>query len=295
MTRTLAFLRPETVDDAVALLQEHGDEAKVVAGSTALTIMLRNRLIDVSVLVSIGRLPGLHDVGVVGGVLELGALATHRAVERDAAVRGAIPVLADTFSKVANVRVRNAATVGGVVAEADYASDPPAAFVGLDAEIVVYGPDGQRVIPAREFFVAFYETALAPTEIVTSVRVPVPPAGTGAIYEKFVTRSSEDRPCVGVFASCRGAGPGRYTDVRVSVGAAAETPQRFADLEAEANETDLGEDVLRAIADGYAARIETLDDVRGSAWYRTEMVRVWVRRALGSARLRAATLQTGVA
>ncbi|MDO8484466.1 MAG: FAD binding domain-containing protein [Candidatus Limnocylindrales bacterium] len=295
MSRALAFLRPETVDEAVALLQEHGDEAKVIAGSTALTIMLRNRLIDPSVLVSIGGLPGLRDIGVTGGVLELGALATHRTVERDAVVRGAIPVLADTFAKVANVRIRNAATVGGVVAEADYASDPPAALLGLDAEIVARGPDGERVIPARDFFVAFYETALAPTEIVTKVRVLVPAAGTGAIYEKFVTRSCEDRPCIGVFASCRQAGPERYTDVRVSVGAAAETPQRFPDLEAEASETDLGEDVRRAIADGYAERIETLDDVRGSAWYRTEMVRVWVRRALESARLRAASLDSEVA
>ena len=284
MTRALVFLRPDTIDEAIALLQEHGDEAKVVAGSTALTIMLRNRLIDPSVLVWIGRLPGLRDISITDGVAELGALVTHRGVERDSAVRAAIPVLADTFSKVANVRIRNAATVGGVVAEADYASDPPAAFVGLDAEIVAHGPDGRRVIPASEFFVAFYETALKPTEIVTAVRVPVPVAGTGAVYHKFVTRSSEDRPCVGVFASCQAIGNGHYTNIRVSVGAAAETPQRFPDLEGEADDSDLGEDVRRAIADGYAERIETLDDVRGSSWYRTEMVRVWVRRALESAR-----------
>jgi carbon-monoxide dehydrogenase medium subunit len=284
MSRALAFLRPETVDEAVALLQEHEDEAKVVAGSTALTIMLRNRLIDPSVLVWIGRLPGLRDISIADGVAELGALVSHRAVERDPAVRALIPVLADTFSKVANVRIRNAATVGGVVAEADYASDPPAAFVGLGAEIVAHGPAGRRVIAASDFFVAFYETALAPAEIVTAVRVPLPAAGTGAVYHKFVTRSSEDRPCVGVFASCRSSGDGRYTDTRVSVGAAAETPQRFPDLEADADGTDLGEDVRRTIADGYAQRIETLDDVRGSSWYRTEMVRVWVRRALESAR-----------
>lgn len=284
MTRALAFLRPETIEEAVALLQEHEDEAKVVAGSTAVTIMLRNRLIDPSVLVWIGRLNGLRDITVRDDFVELGALVTHRGVEHEPSVRAAIPVLADTFSKVANVRIRNAATVGGVVAEADYASDPPAAFVGLDAEIVAHGPDGRRVIPAREFFVAFYETALLPTEIVTAVRVPVPAAGTGAVYHKFVTRSSEDRPCVGVFGSCRAAGDGRYTNVRVSVGAAAETPQRFPDLEAEADGSDLAEDARRAIADGYADRIETLDDVRGSSWYRTEMVRVWVRRALESAR-----------
>ena len=287
MTRSIAFLRPDSIEEAVALLQEHGEEAKVVAGSTALTIMLRNRLIEPSVLVSINRLAGLQGIATADGALQIGALATHRSVERDKVVAAAVPVLSETFAKVANVRVRNVATVGGVVAEADYASDPPAVFVGLDASIVAHGPDGVRAIPAAEFFVAFYETALAGDEIVTSVRVPIAAPGSGAVYEKFVTRSSEDRPCVGVFASCRAVDGGRFTDIRVSVGAAAETPQRFPDLEARAADTDLGDDARRAIADSYAERIETLEDVRGSAWYRTEMVRVWVRRALEGARQRA--------
>jgi carbon-monoxide dehydrogenase medium subunit len=284
MTRELAFLRPRSIQEAVALLAEHGDEAKVVAGSTALTIMLRNRLIDPAVLVSIAGIPDLGARTVTDGTLRLGALATHRQVERDPGVRAALPVVADTFAKVANVRVRNAATVGGVMAEADYASDPPAVFLGLDAVVVAEGPDGVRRIPAAEFFVAFYETSLRPDEIVTAVEVPVPAAGTGTTYEKFVTRSSEDRPCVGVFAAARRNPDGTYADVRVAVGAAAETPQRFPDLEAQAQGTDLGDDVRRAIADGYAGRITTLDDVRGSSWYRTEMIRVWVRRALEAAR-----------
>jgi carbon-monoxide dehydrogenase medium subunit len=161
-------------------------------------------------------------------------------------------------------------------------------FLGLDATVVAEGPSGVRRIPAAEFFVAFYETSLRADEIVTAVEVPVPAPGTAGVYEKFVTRSSEDRPCVGVFAAARRGADGTFADVRVSVGAAAETPQRFPDLEAQAVGTDLGDDVRRAIADGYASRIETLDDVRGSAWYRTEMVRVWVRRALEAAREQAA-------
>ena len=151
MPRALSFLRPTSVEEAVAMLNEHGDEAKVVAGSTALTIMLRNRLIDPSVLVSIGRLPGLADITADDGHLILGALATHRDVERSPIARESIPVLADTFHKVANVRVRNVATVGGVVAEADYASDPPAVFLALDAQIEAQGPNGKRMIPASDF------------------------------------------------------------------------------------------------------------------------------------------------
>jgi aerobic carbon-monoxide dehydrogenase medium subunit len=277
----LSFLRPTSIEEAVAMLNEHGDEAKVVAGSTALTIMLRNRLIDPSVLVSIGRLPGLSDISADDGHLTLGSLATHRDVELNPIARERIPVLADTFHKVANVRVRNVATVGGVVAEADYASDPPAVLLALDAEIEAQGPDGKRTIPASEFFLSFYTTALAQNEIVTAVRVPVPQPGTRAVYEKFVTRSSEDRPCIGVAASIRlTTHSGIAEDVRVAVGAASETPQRFPDLEQTAVGKEMTEDLARSIAEGYAERIDTLDDMRGSAWYRTEMVKVWVRRAL---------------
>jgi carbon-monoxide dehydrogenase medium subunit len=281
MARALSFLRPSSVEEAVSMLDEHGDEAKVVAGSTALTIMLRNRLIDPSVLVYIGRIPGLSEIKSEDGHLHLGALATHRDVELSPIARDQIPVLADTFHRVANVRVRNIATVGGVVAEADYASDPPAVLLALDAEIDAQGPSGSRTIPAADFFLSFYSTALEPNEIVTAVRVPVPQPGTHAVYEKFVTRSSEDRPCVGVMAAIRLSADSRSCeDVRVAVGAASETPQRFRDLEATAVGMELTEDLARSIAEGYAERIDTLDDMRGSAWYRTEMVKVWVRRAL---------------
>jgi carbon-monoxide dehydrogenase medium subunit len=196
-----------------------------------------------------------------------------------------VPVLSESFGVVGNVRVRHAATVGGLLAEADYASDPPAVFLALDGQIQASGPKGARLIPARDFFVGFYETSLEPNEIVTGIRVPIPPAGTRAVYEKFVTRSMEDRPCVGTVASVRMSADGRTCeDLRVGVGAVAEVPQRFSELEALAHGTRLEEDVIRAIADGYAERIDTLDDMRGSAWYRTEMIRVWVRRAIERAR-----------
>ncbi len=292
MPESLRLFQPATVEEAIGVLSELGDEAKVVAGATALTILYRQRLIAPSALVSIGRIPGLNAIELVDGELRLGAMVRHREVELSPVVREAVPVLADTFGKVANVRVRNAATVGGVLAESDYASDPPALFVALDAQVEVQGPNGSRTIPASEFFVAFYETALAPDEIVTGVRVPIPPAGSGTVYHKFVTRSSEDRPCVGV-AALVGLGRDRTcTDLRVSVGAAAETPQRFPDVEATAVGRQLADDVITQVADAYAGRIDTLDDMRGSAWYRTEMVKVWVRRAIESAAA-AATPQAG--
>ncbi len=284
MPRSLAFYHPATLEDAIGLLEEHGDEAKVVAGATALTILMRQRLIEPAALVSIGSIAGLDRIDEVDGSLRIGAMVRHRDVELSDLVRARLPVLAETFGKVANVRVRNAATVGGVLAESDYASDPPALFAALDAEVVARGRAGERLIPVRDFFVAFYETALQPDEIVTGVVVPVPPEGSGTCYHKFVTRSSEDRPCVGVAALVRLDSDGSTADLRVAVGAAAETPQRFPEVEALAAGQHLDPDLIGRIADEYAGAIDTLDDMRGSAWYRTEMVRVWVRRAIASAR-----------
>lgn len=285
MTQSIAFVQPRSVEQAVECLQTYGEDAKVVAGATALTIMLRQRLINPPALISIAQLPNMSSISVEEGHLRIGALVSHRAVELSEQVRQSIPVLASTFGVVANVRVRNAATVGGVLAEADYASDPPAVFLALDAEVEVQGPSGTRLIPASEFFVGFYETALAHDELVTGVRVPIPAQGTHAVYEKYVTRSKEDRPCVGAVAVVKLGEDGRTCeDLRVAVGAASEVPQRYPDLEALARGTVLDEDVARKIADGYAERVDTLADMRGSAWYRTEMVRVWVRRAIERAR-----------
>ncbi len=280
MPEPLALYQPTSLDEAVDLLADLGDEAKVIAGGTALTIMLRQRLIAPTALISIGRLPDLDAIEAEEGGLRIGALARHRDVEHSGIVGERWPVLARAFGLVGNVRVRNAATVGGVLAESDYASDPPAVFVLLDAEVEVRGPGGTRTIPASEFFVAFYETAIEPDELVTGVRVPALATEAAAVYEKFVTRSSEDRPCVGVAALVGLDADGGCRELRVAVGAAAETPQRYPDLEAEAAGKPLSDDLIAGIADGYAERIDPLDDMRGSAWYRREVTRVWVRRAI---------------
>lgn len=285
MAAAVAFVQPTSITETIESLTAYGEDARIVAGGTALTIMLREGLIHPTALISLNDVPGLRAIEVIDGYLHLGALVTHREVETSNVPRAALPVLARAFGMVGNIRIRNAATVGGVLAEADYASDPPAVFLALDASIEVTGPRGVRHIPIEKFFTGFYETALAPDEILTGVRVPIPPVGTRAVYEKFVTRSSEDRPCVGVAATVRLAPDSRNCDeLRVAVGAAAETPQRFPEVEATAHGSILDDDMIQSIADAYADRIDTLADMRGSAWYRTEMIRVWVRRAIQHAR-----------
>jgi aerobic carbon-monoxide dehydrogenase medium subunit len=285
----LSILQPRSIAEATRLLADLGDDARVVAGATAITLLLRQRLIAPRWLISLGAIEGLDSISHEDGWLRIGALTRHREVEKSPIVCQRCRVLAEAFGSVANVRIRNAATVGGVLAEADYASDPPAVFVALNAEVGVSGPAGDRVIRAGDFFQGFYATALAADEIVTAVRVPRAP--DGAVYEKYRSRSSEDRPCVGVAAVVRLSQDSQVCEeLRVVVGAASDKPERLPTAERIACGQLLTHEVAAAVADAYAAHIDTLSDLRGSGWYRTEMIRVWVRRAIlhASRRARAA-------
>ncbi len=277
-------LEPRTVEEAAALRGEHGDDARLLAGGTALVLMLRNRLVAPRYLISLNTVDGYRDVSYQPGQgLRLGALATIAQAERHLAVRQHYPALADTYHRVANIRVRWAATVGGNLTEADYASDPPAMLTALDARVRAVGPNGSREIPLGEFFLDYYETALAPDEVLTEIVVPEPAAGTRATYLKFVTRSSEDRPCVGVAATLHQDAAGACEDLRVVVGAVAGTPQRLPEAEALARGERPSAALFQAIGDAYARAVDPIDDIRGSAWYRRRMVGVLVARALDQA------------
>jgi carbon-monoxide dehydrogenase medium subunit len=280
----IEILDPSSVEEAVSALGQHADEAKVIAGGTALVLMLKNRLISPQYLVSLGRVQGLDSIRWEPGTgLRIGALATIRQAETSPVVREHFPTLAETFGKVANVRVRNAATVGGNMTEADYASDPPCVLMGLRATAVVEGSNGRREIPLTEFFKDFYETALQPDEILREVIVPERSAGAKQAYIKYVTRSSEDRPCIGSFAWLDLAANGACRELRVTLGAIAGTPQEFTEAENWATGQRLGPDLIRHIAEHYAERVDPVSDMRGSAWYRKQMAAVFVRRAIEQA------------
>lgn len=289
--KNIELLFPTSLDEATALLREHGDDAKVIAGGTALVLMIKNNMVNPGVLVSLQRVPGLHGFEHDGGELRFGALRTIRFGETSPVVREVNPVLAETFGKVASVRVRCAATIGGNMTEADYASDPPGVLVAMGGRVRAVGPDGAREIPLGEFFEDFYTTALAHDEIVTEVIVPDPKPSSGAEYLKFCSRSSEDRPCVGAAAVVELADDGTCADLRVVVSAISETPETFADVEAGARGQRLDDALIKDIANAYAERVEPLSDLRGSSWYRKELVDVLVRRAVETATERAAAAQ----
>ena len=213
-------------------------------------------------ILSLRRVPGLDRIDGAPE-LRLGAMVTHRAVERSTVVRAGWPALAGTFAVVASERVRNQATVGGVLADADYASDPPAMLTALGARVVARSVHGEREIALEDFVLGHYTTALEPDELIVEVRVPG--GEHRAAYRKFRSRTHEDRPCVGV-AACRRPG-----ELRVVVGAVAERPQFLPELCQGAPEE---------IGQAYAAAIEPISDGRGSAAYRRRVIAVEIGRAL---------------
>lgn len=279
--RELEILRPETVEEAARLLREHGWEAKLIAGGTALVLMYTQGLIRPRYLVSLENVGGLNGIHYEPGTgLRLGALTPHRAVENSPLVRERYPILADVFHKVANVRIRNQATVGGVLAEADYASDPPAVLIGLGAYVKVTGSNGQRSLSVADLIQGFYETALAEDEIITEVIVPEPSNDTRAAYLKYVSRSSEDRPCVGVAAFIDNGANDVCDGLRVVIGAAASKPQQFPEFEKLAEGRQLSDSLLKEIGRNYADAIDPMSDMRGSAWYRKQVIAALIPRAI---------------
>jgi aerobic carbon-monoxide dehydrogenase medium subunit len=254
-------MAPTSLEEALALRAERGDELTVLAGGTFLGILMNQGLLEPSALLSLGRVEELRGVEVAGGELRLGAMVTHRTVER--AVRDGWPALARAFSLVASPRVRNVATVGGVLADADYASDPPAMLAALGARAVLRSPRGERAVSVGELILGYYETCIEPDELLVEVRVP--PEPEQATYRKFRSRSSEDRPCAAVAAVHGSDG------LRVVVGAVAETPQDF---------PELCDGSPEEVAARYAERIEPLSDARGSAAYRRRVIAAEVRRAV---------------
>jgi aerobic carbon-monoxide dehydrogenase medium subunit len=270
MTFGCDWLAPRSLEEALALKAEHGEDATVLAGGTFLGILINQRLFAPTCLLSLGAVPGLDGIEV-NGELRLGAMVRHRAVERSGAVLEGWPVLASTFALVASPRVRNQATVGGVLADADYASDPPAMLCALGARVVARSVAGEREIPVGELITGYYETALQPDELIIAVSVP---RVDRAVYRKFRSRSHEDRPCVSVAAVLDDG------ELRVVVGAVAGTLQVDPDVCALASGRSLDAELAAEIGARYADAIEPLSDVRGSAAYRKRVIAVEVRRAL---------------
>lgn len=278
--RPFALAEPESVPEAVEIVARLEGETRIIAGGTALVPTMRLGLVTPDRLVSLHRIPGLSQIRVDKGTLEIGAMSSLAALARHDAVRTSWRLLAHAAGRVATPAIRSTATLGGNLCYAEAASDPAPALLCLDTRVRVADSVGERVIPIGEFFTGFYETAVAPNEILTGVSVPAVPSGARSGYVKFCPRSAEDKPLIGVAALLVLDAAKRIGEIRIALGGAGPTPMRAHRAEAAVKGQELTEPVIRGAAAEAAAEAEPLSDLMGSADYRREMIRVWVRRLL---------------
>lgn len=273
------FATPISVDDVCALLEADPWGSKVIAGGTAVALMLRQGLISPDSLVSIANIQNLRGIAVVDDVLQIGATMTLHEVSRSREVRLHAPGVAEACAVVGNQRIRNVATIGGNLAEADYASDPPAALASYGARCRIVGPRGERFVPIIDLIVGFYETVLDPAEVITQIEIPISVHQQHGVYLKFRSRSSEDRACVGVAARVE-IDRGQIVRLGVVVAAVASTLQSVEEALSAVRGRPLDARVAESVAEAFADAIDPMEDARGSAWYRSKMIKVFVRRAV---------------
>ena len=264
------YVEAESADAAIAALTEYGDEAKLLAGGHSLIPLMKFRLATPAVLVDIGRLSDLSYINDGGDHIAIGALTRHRSLETSELLASEAPMLAHVAGQVGDPAVRHRGTLGGSLAHGDPASDLPAALLALGGSLIAKGPGGTREIAAADFFTGFLETALAPDELITEVRVPKM-GSAGWSFQKF-NRRAQDWAIVGVAAVSNGS-----TSVAlINMG---QTPMRSAAVEAALAGGASAADAAAMAADG----TEPPADLNGDAEYRSHLARVLVARALEEA------------
>jgi carbon-monoxide dehydrogenase medium subunit len=272
------YVRAGSVDEAVAALAEHGDDAKVMAGGQSLIPLLRLRLSYPEVVVDVGRVEEMRGIREDGDHIVIGAMTTHYDVLRDPLVREHAGLIAQATSTVADPAVRHRGTFGGALAHADPAGDLPAVAAALEAEFVVAGTGGRRTVPASEFFVDYLQTALEPEEVLVEVRIPKH-TGWGYRYEKF-HRVAQSWAIVGVAAVVR-RDNGSIAVARIGLTNMGSTPIRATAVEQAL--TGAAPDGVAAAAEHAAEGTSPASDLNGKADYRQHLARVLTRRAVSAA------------
>jgi carbon-monoxide dehydrogenase medium subunit len=280
------YLEPPTLNKALALMEKHGEDGRVIAGGTSLLIMMRQRLLMPKTVISLARIPKFDKISFNAKTgLRIGAGARHRDIELSTVIKKHYPILHETFHNVAQPRIRNMGTIGGNLAAGDPLTDPGASLIALDAEVVLTSSNGQRTLKLDEFFIDYYQTALNSGELLTEIRVP-PPTRLGWSHIKFTPRSVEDFATVGV-AITLSAKNGICEDVRLGLNSVASIIVHAKQAEETLRGKTIDDDLLRQMGEVAATEVDPMDDNRGSADYKREMVKVLVRRAAEEALRRA--------
>ncbi len=274
---------PTSLDQVFELLDQHGDDARVMAGGTALVIQMKQRLSQPGHVVGLRGVGSLNSIESTPEGIKIGALCTQRQIENSILIAEDLPLLADTFRKVATPRIRNMATIGGGLVNGDPSQDPPPSLIALGALAVMTSKSGERTVPVKDMFIDYYETDVQPGEILTSVLVSKAPAGSGSVYLKFLPRTADDYGTVSVASVVSKEQDGSCKDVRIVLGSAGVTPIRATDAEDALRGKPMTDENIRAAVAMVKDAVDPLDDFRGSAEYKTDMAEVFARRAVEQA------------
>jgi carbon-monoxide dehydrogenase medium subunit len=279
------YHRAGSIEEAVALLGRFGESAKLIAGGHSLLPLMKLRLAEPKHLVDIRRIPALSGVREEGGALVIGAATPHQVLERSPLVRKRLPILSEAAAQIGDVQVRNMGTIGGSLAHADPAADLPAVMLALGAELIAVGPKGKRAVPVDGFFVKLFTTTLDPGEVLTEVRVPLPPAGSGGAYAKFPHPASR-YAVVGVAAVVTVSG-GKISAARVAITGVGAKPVRAAGTEGALVGQGVDAKVISAAADRVIDGLTVRSDPRMDPDYWKALAVTYTRRAVVTALNRA--------
>ncbi len=270
---------PKTAGEVLDLLEQSTGRAQLIAGGSALVPWLHQGSVATTTLISLRDVTELDRIWIDGDRLSIGAMVTMRHLETAAAVRRYAPLLADAAHTVGHLRIRNQATLGGNLMEANYGTDMPAALAVLDAVAVLRSPRGVRRLAIDALLLEAGQTALQYGEIVTHVELPLRPQ-SHQIYLKFRGRAEKERPCVGVAALVEFEQAGQVASCQIAVGAATTVPVRLPHVEARVRGRSLDTATIREVAMAYAEGMRPISDLRGSAWFRRTIIAVLIKRAL---------------
>jgi len=279
MIRDFEYLTPKTLKEALTLWDKYGDEAKIIAGGQSLLVLMRQGLVAPKYLIDIKGISELNYIKSDAKVgLRIGALTTHRTIEKSPLIRKGFAVLAEMENRLASIQTRNWGTIGGNICHADPAGDPAPVLIALKATLTTASIKGERSMAVEDFELDYFETALEPGELLTEIQVPASPSHTGAAYSKFNIIQS-DLATVGVAVSVTlGAGDGICQDIRIALGAAAPTAMRAKKAEAAVRGKKITENLLKEAGEIASTEVEPISDIVASEEYRRELVKVMVKR-----------------
>ncbi|QCJ41226.1 xanthine dehydrogenase family protein subunit M [Bacillus sp. S3] len=273
------YLRPTTIEEAIRLLEEYGEDAKIISGGQSLIPVLNMRLSTPKYLIDVSRIKDLNYIKKDGPFLAIGALTRHYEVEESELVRKYCPLLSEGMKNVGHPQIRSRGTIGGSIAHADPSAELPCIISALRGEVVIIGPDGERTVPTEEFFLTYLLTSLEPTELVKEIRFPIINENDGSAFVE-ITRRHGDFALVEVAAVVGLDEEGHFSSVRLAVGGVGPTPVVLEEIEDFLNGKEPKEDVITEAVSSMENYLDPESDLHSSREYRIHLASVLTKKAL---------------